>query len=60
MNIEAIIQSLDIQIGGLKRARNLLAGGPLPKQKPKRVMSPEGRKAIAAGQKRRWAKQKAA
>lgn len=28
--------------------------------KPKRVMSPEGRKAIAAGQKKRWAKQKAA
>lgn len=57
MNTEAIIQSLDAQIGGMQRARNILAGKKLPQRetKLKRTMSPEGRKAIAAGQKRRWA-----
>lgn len=63
MDTAGIIQSLDREVSNLQKARNILAGERKPPQretKLRRRMSAEGRKAIAQGQKRRWAKQKAA
>ena len=56
MDTAEIIQSLDREISGLQRARDVLAG-----KKPRdRYMSPAARKRISDAQKKRWAKQKQA
>ena len=76
MNKEEIIQHIDAEISRLTQARNLLANAARPvarslamavlaPPKPrgpgkKRTISAEGRARIAAAQKRRWAKQRAA
>lgn len=56
MDTKAIIQSLDKEISGLQQARDVLSRG----VKTGRQMSIAGRRRIAAAQKKRWAKQKAA
>jgi hypothetical protein len=69
MSREEIIAAIDEEIQRLQQARTLLksaAGTKLaagavhtkPKAKVKRILSEEARQRIAAGQKRRWAKQK--
>lgn len=64
MNTIEIVRSIDAEIARLRQARQLLAGEiPAAKRKPslvKRVISPEGRARIAAAQKARWKKLKAA
>jgi hypothetical protein len=69
-----IIAALDAEIARLQYARSVIAGSSAPKRrgrptKPaptagsapkKRTLSPEARKKIAAPQKKRWAKQRAA
>ncbi len=74
MAIENLISEIDAEIARLEQARALLSrsGAPAPKRrgrpagaapthKPaKRVMSAEARERIAAAQRKRWAKQKAA
>jgi hypothetical protein len=73
MAIENLISEIDAEIARLEQARALLSGGASPAAKrgrpagvapatkpAKRVMSPEARERIAAAQRKRWAKQKAA
>jgi hypothetical protein len=74
VNTQEIITALDAEIARLQHARSVIASSgeakrrgrpaksapstvPAPK---KRKLSPEARKKIAAAQKQRWAKQKAA
>jgi topoisomerase IA-like protein len=66
MNIAELLSSVDSEIARLQEARALLAGqdghsarrGKKPAKKHK--MSAAGRAAIAAAQRKRWAKQKRA
>jgi len=66
MNTTELLASIDAEIARLREARNLLAGhdGPFPmlrtQQKKRHRMSAEARARIAAAQRKRWAKQKAA
>ena len=74
MNTQEIITALDAEIARLQHARSIIAssGGPKRRGRPakpapsaiaapqKRKLSPEARKKIAAAQKKRWAKQRAA
>jgi hypothetical protein len=62
-----ILASIDSEISVLKEARALLTGtskgahrATKPAKKRKFTMSAEGREKIAAAQRKRWAKQKAA
>ena len=52
-----IVAALDKEIAALQSAKTILSNGP---KTIRRVLSPKARKAIALGQKRRWAKFKAA
>jgi hypothetical protein len=69
MNREQIIAAIEDEINRLEQVRkllksatghNLVSGGAANKAPRKRILSPEARQRIAAAQKRRWAKQKAA
>ena len=69
MNREQIIAAIEDEINRLEQVRkllksatghNLVPGGTATKAPRKRILSPEARQRIAAAQKRRWAKQKAA
>ena len=69
MNREQIIAAIEDEINRLDQVRNLLKsatgprlvqGGVATRTPKKRILSPEARQRIAAAQKRRWAKQKAA
>jgi len=69
MNREQIIAAIEDEINRLEQVRKLLksatgqglvSGGTAAKAPRKRILSPEARQRIAAAQKRRWAKQKAA
>jgi hypothetical protein len=69
MNREQIIAALDEEIIRLQQVRTLLqsatgsrliSAGVATKPVRKRILSAEARQRIAAAQKRRWAKQKAA
>ena len=62
MDTQAIIESIDKEIGNLQQARDILAGAKKPPQREtgKRILSPEARQRIAAAQKKRWEKQRAA
>ncbi len=61
-----LVQEIDAAIALLTRVRSLAIAGvaakadesPAKKQQSKRTLSPEAREAIAAGQRRRWAKVK--
>ncbi|HUD21824.1 MAG TPA: hypothetical protein VMQ60_03185 [Acidobacteriaceae bacterium] len=56
MDTQQIIHSLETEITNLQKARSILTA-----EKPRRYsISPAGRKRIAAAQKARWAKTKAA
>lgn len=63
---KAIITAIDVEISRLQQARRLLSGGnetghgSRKRALAKRVLSPEARAKIAAAQKKRWAKAKAA
>jgi hypothetical protein len=57
MDTTQIVAALDKEISALQSAKKVLSS---PFSKAKRVLSPKARKAIALGQKRRWAKFKAA
>ena len=74
VNTQEIITALDAEIARLQHARSLLAASDKPTRRgrpaksaplafsvpKKRKLSPEARRKIAAAQKKRWAKQKAA
>jgi hypothetical protein len=71
MTTADIVASIDAEIEKLQNARSALTGGSVssgsakkaasaPKTRKKRVLSAEARAKIAAAQKKRWAKQKAA
>ncbi|HEX4005476.1 MAG TPA: hypothetical protein VHX60_04840 [Acidobacteriaceae bacterium] len=70
MNTNEIVQAIQQEIDTLTRVKALLAGGnggghipsPLKKSAARKnfVMSAEARAKIAAAQRKRWAKQKAA
>ena len=74
VNTQEIITALDAEIARLQHARSFIAASGEPKRRgrpaksapstvpapKKRKLSPEARKKIAAAQKKRWAKQKAA
>jgi hypothetical protein len=74
VNTQEIITALDAEIARLQHARSVIASSGEPKRRgrpaksppstvpapKKRRLSPEARKKIAAAQKKRWAKQKAA
>jgi hypothetical protein len=74
VNTHEILIALDAEIARLQHARSLIAGSSEPKRRGrpaksapsatsaprKRRLSPDARKKIAAAQKKRWAKQKAA
>ena len=67
MNTAELLAGVDEEISRLQQVRNLLRGGgggvPSPfatKSRKKRVLSADARARIAAAQRRRWAKQKAA
>jgi hypothetical protein len=74
VNTQEILTALDAEIARLQHARSLIAasGEPTRRGRPaksapsavpaanKRKLSPEARKKIAAAQRKRWAKQKAA
>lgn len=63
MDTALILQALDKEIGVLQKVHSILAGKKPqwePNLKPKRVVSPESRKLMAAAQRKRWAKVKAA
>jgi hypothetical protein len=74
VNIQEILAALDAEIARLQLARSLIAASGEPKRRgppaksasstvpapKKRTLSPEARKKIAAAQKKRWAKQRAA
>jgi hypothetical protein len=61
---EKILAAIDEEIARLQQARVLLAGTHLKssnasvRNKPKRTLSVKARKAIAEGQRKRWAKVK--
>lgn len=59
MSINNLLSEIDFEIARLQHARALLAGK-VKQPRKKRILSPEARARIAAAQKRRWAKQKAA
>jgi hypothetical protein len=67
MNLTELLSSIDSEIARLQQARALLAGqdghsaarGPKPTNKH-HTMSADGRARIAAAQRKRWAKLKAA
>jgi hypothetical protein len=62
METKQILAAIDEQISRLVQARTLLGGGVFKPQsgsitaKRKRVLSPEARKRIVEGQRKRWAK----
>lgn len=62
MTTNKIIAAIDAEIARLEQAKTLLngvsSGAPKPVSKAKRNLSPEARARIAAGQKKRRAKQK--
>jgi hypothetical protein len=60
MDLAAIVQEIDAEISRLEKARALLTDhiAPVPLKRVRRAMSAEGRAAIAAAQKKRWAKAK--
>jgi hypothetical protein len=69
MNREQIIAAIEDEINRLEQVRKLLksatgqrlvSSGVAIRTPKKRILSPEARQRIAAAQKRRWAKQKAA
>ena len=68
MSIEGIVQEVRAEIGRLEQVLKLLGHGTVSVQKtaakteraPRRKMSAAGRKRIAAAQKARWAKIRAA
>ncbi len=64
MNLTDLLSSIDSEIARLQEARALLAvqdrHSATPTKKKRSVMSAEGRARIAAAQKARWAKLKAA
>jgi len=64
MDTAQLISEIDSEISRLQQARALLAGGHTANRVKhagtKRTLSAEARARIAAAQKRRWAKQKAA
>lgn len=64
MNTSEVLSHIDAEISRLKQARALLAGTDGTRGafsgRNKRVMSAEARERIAAAQRKRWAKQKAA
>ena len=74
VNTLEILTALDAEIARLQHARSLMAASGEPKRRGrlaksapsavpapnKRKLSPEARKKIAAAQKKRWAKQRAA
>jgi len=64
MDTAQLISEIDSEISRLQQARALLAGGhTINAAKPhggKRTLSAEARARIAAAQRKRWAKQKAA
>jgi hypothetical protein len=58
MNLESIAKDIRKEIDRLEQVLRLLTGMG-GKQRTRRKMSAEGRKRIAAGQKKRWAKVRA-
>jgi len=66
LSVEGIIQEVRAEIGRLEQVLKLLGHGtvsvhkPVKIGKPRRKMSAAGRKRIAAAQKARWAKIRAA
>jgi hypothetical protein len=74
VNTQEIITALDAEIARLQHARSLITASAEPKRRGRpaksapsavpaanrRKLSPEARKKIAAAQKKRWAKQRAA
>jgi len=64
MDTAQLVSEIDSEIARLQQARTILAGvdSATHAKSPgkKRTLSPEARARIAAAQKRRWAKQKAA
>lgn len=64
MDISQLVSEIDSAIARLQEARALLAGAGssthAKSPRKRRTLSPEARARIAAAQKRRWAKQKAA
>lgn len=69
MNLAQVVKALDDDISRLKQVRSLLTGGSTfgefgvaaaARTRKRRVLSREARERIAAAQRKRWAKQKAA
>jgi len=64
MDTSQLVSEIDSEIARLQQARALLAGAGssthAKSPRKKHTLSPEARARIAAAQKRRWAKQKAA
>jgi len=61
MNLQAIIQSIDAEIGRLQQARAILGGAGLTAiRRRQRHMSAAVKARIAASQRARWAKVKSA
>lgn len=69
MNLTQVVEALDDEISRLKQVRSLLMGGstfggfrlaPAARSRKRRVLSRAAREKIAAAQRKRWAKQKAA
>lgn len=64
MNIEQVIRSIDDQISRLQQAKAILGGGGagegIATGRRRRHMSAAAKARIAAGQRKRWAKVKAA
>ena len=63
MNTDEIVQAIDAEISRLEKARALLTDHTAPLKRGmrtsgRRMMSAEGRAAIAAAQRKRWAKAK--
>ena len=58
MDLDGIVQEIDAEISRLEKARALLTdhADPAPPERGRRAMSAEGRAAIAAAQRKRWAK----
>jgi hypothetical protein len=63
VNAQEILTALDAEIARLQQARGLIsrsAASTTIGASKKRTLSPDARKKIAAAQRKRWAKQKAA
>ena len=60
MNTSELIAGIDEELSILREARALLTGDGANRPTKRRKMSAAGRARIAAAQKKRWAKQKAA